>query len=78
MGFDNSNSGSEDNPLRFPVASGKHATLWVKEGEEEFYFSVKVELPFFGEENFNMFSTDKSSGYVNQAGQAWKEEVQNQ
>lgn len=72
----NNSSGENDDPLRFPIAKNRFGTMWISEGDDEFYFSIKVEVPFIGEENFSMSGTDRSQSLVNQIGETWKRDAE--
>jgi len=74
---DSDNSGDKnDDPLRYPVAQNRFATMWISEGDDSYYFSLKLEVPFIGEENFSLSGTDRSQSLVNQIGETWKRDAE--
>lgn len=75
MGFDPDSSKDEEEQdgLKYPVGSSQFVTIWLNEGDEEFYFSVKVDAPLLGSHSFNVGPSERASSFVNQVGQSWKE-----
>jgi hypothetical protein len=67
---------SQKDPLRFPVARNRFCTMWISEGDDQYYFSLSLEIPFIGEENLSLSGTDKSQSLVNQIGETWKQQNQ--
>jgi len=70
------NSSQNKDPLRFPVARNRFCTMWISEGDDSYYFSLSLEVPFIGEENLSLSGTDKSQSLVNQIGETWKQQNQ--
>lgn len=64
---------SDENPLKYPIASSRYVTVWIKEGNDSYYLNITVDAPLLGKETFNVSSTDRSQGFLNQIGEAWKD-----
>lgn len=73
---DSNSSDQKSDPLHQPIARNRFATMWISEGDDNYYFSLKLEIPFIGQENFSLSGTDKSQSLVNQIGETWKKNAE--
>ncbi|MFT4892434.1 MAG: hypothetical protein ACI8Z7_000206 [Candidatus Nanohaloarchaea archaeon] len=76
MTFDSNSSSNSKDPLRYPIASGRVVSIWIKEGDENYYFNVEVDAPLLGKSNFSVDSTERATSFVNQVGESWKENAE--
>lgn len=64
---------SDKNPLRYPIASSRIVTIWLKKNDEgKGYFSVKLEPRFLEDANFSVRPTEKAQETVDKLVNYWE------